>query len=140
MSGTSGAPSAEANRYLVAKYGGTAYAVTGPIKVLFLSVVRTANNGTDTEWSTAAGYTAGTGFSGLTMGAPTNNATGAVTASTNAAQITNAPAGTWAGCKAVDSTGTPKELSYASVTGGSKAVNLGDTVVVPIGSLTDQMG
>lgn len=137
----SGVPAAEGKRYLDAKYGGTAYAVTTPLKLLFLSAVRANNNGTDTEWSTAAGYTAGTGAAlTVTANSSTTGTTGADIASTGASTITNAPAGTWAGCKVVDSTGTPKELAYAAVTGGSKTINLGDTVAVPSGSYTDHLG
>lgn len=137
----SGIPAAEAKRYLDAKYGGTAYAVTTPFKCLFLSAVRTLNNGTDTEWSTASGYTAGTGAAiAFGSNAAATSTTGASVASTSAPTITNAPAQTWAGCKVVDSTGTPKELNYGSVTGGNKTINSGDTVSVPSGSYTDAVG
>ena len=137
----SGMPAAEAKRYLDAKYGGTAYAVTSPFKCLFLSAVRSANNGTDTEWGTSGGYTAGTGAAiAYGSNAATTSTTGASVASSTSAQITNAPAQTWAGCKVVDSSGTPKELNYGSVTGGSKTINAGDTVVVPSGSYTDAVG
>lgn len=139
MAGTSGLDSVTAGLLVAALNGGTAFTVTGPFKVLFNSVQRTANNGSDTEWTTSGGYTSGTGFSGLTFAAATTDATGGHQASNNAATITNAPAQTWAGCTIKDS-GTPKTLWYAPVTGGSKTVNSGDTVTVPSGSFTTNLG
>jgi len=142
MAGTSGLSSAAtgvAQLALAAINGGTALSITGPLKVLFLSAIRTVNNGTDTQWSTSGGYTNGTGFSGLTFAAATTDTTGAHQSSNVAATITNAPAGTWAGCKVVDSAGTPKELWYAPVS-PSKTVNAGDTVTVPSGSFTTDLG
>jgi len=142
MSGTSGLSSGAngvAQLALAAINGGTALSITTPLKVLFLSAVRTTNNGTDTEWSTGSGYTAGTGFSGLTFAAATTGTTGASQLSNVAAQITNAPAGTWAGCIVKDSAGTPKELWYAPVS-PSKTVNSGDTVSVPSGQFSTNLG
>lgn len=142
MAGTSGLSSGTngvAQLALAAINGGTALSITGPLKVLFLSAIRTVNNGTDTEWSTSGGYTAGTGFSGLTFAASTQDTTGSHQASNVAATITNAPAQTWAGCIVKDSTGTPKELWYAPVS-PSKTVNSGDTVTVPSGSFTTNLG
>lgn len=137
--GTSGIGHTQAGLIIAAINGGTAYSVTTPLKVLFNSVQRTANNGSDTEWTTSGGYTAGTGFSGLTFAAATTDATGGHQASNILATITNAPAQTWAGCTVVDSTGTPKVLWYAPVS-PSKTVNAGDTVSVPSGSFTTNLG
>jgi LysM repeat protein len=143
MAGTSGLSAATtigvAQLALAAMNGGTALSITGPLKVLFLSAIRTANNGTDTQWATSGGYTSGTGFSGLTFAAVTADATGAHQVSNVAATITNAPAQTWAGCKVVDSAGTAKEIWYAPVS-PSKTVNAGDTVTVPSGSFTTDLG
>lgn len=119
---------------LTAMGGGTAVTFTGPFKCLFLSSVRTADNGTDTEWASANSYVNGTGAAvawvAATAGAP-STATNSATATT----ITNAPAQTWAGCKVVDSSGTPKTTWWAALTSaGSRApktVNSGDTVTVP---------
>lgn len=125
---------------------GTAPTLTAPVKVAFLSAVRTANNGTDTEWTTSGGYTqtaggATGGVAGPTFGAATNNATGATVVSTSAVTLNNAPAQTWAGNRLQDSTATTnKELWYAPLTGGSKTVNSGDTCTIPSGSLTLNLG
>lgn len=118
--------------------GTSTYTVTAPLKCLFLSAVRSTDTGTDTEWSTSGGYTAGTGFSGLTFA---TGAAGAPSSSVSnvAATITNAPSGTWAGCKIVTSDGTPKTLFWAALT-SSKTVNSGDTVTVPSGSFTATLG
>lgn len=142
MSGTSGLSSGTngfAQLALAALNGGTALSVTTPLKMLFLSAIRTANNGTDTEWTTSGGYTAGTGFSGMTYAATTQDATGSHQASNIAATITNAPAQTWAGIIIKDSAGTPKEGWYSPVS-PSKTVNAGDTVTVPSGSFTSNLG
>src|SRR5688572_8814459 len=99
MAGTSGLSSGTngiAQLAIAALNGGTALSISTPLKSLFLSAIRTANNGTDTEWSTSGGYTNGTGFSGMTFAAATADATGAHQNSNVAAQITNAPAQTWA--------------------------------------------
>jgi hypothetical protein len=147
MSGTSGLSSGTngiAQLAIAALNGGTALSITGPLRVGFLTSVRTANNGTDTEWSTSAGYTAlGSsstgGVSGLTFAAATTGATGATQLSNVASTVTNAPAGTWAGCIVRDSTATNKELWYAPVS-PSKTINLGDTVSVPSGQFTTNLG
>lgn len=136
---TSGIDSNTASAILTAMNGGSAVTFTTPLKVLFLSAVRTADNGTDTEWSTSGGYTAGTGFSGLTFAAASTGSTGATQSSNVAATITNAPAQTWAGNKIKDSSGTPKETFWAALA-SSKTVNSGDTVTVPSGSLTTTLG
>lgn len=138
----SGIDSTTTAAMLTAAHLGTAITFTGPLKHLYLSTVRSADNNpgaTEVEWSTAAGYIAGTGFSGLTFAASSAGAPSSQ-ASNIASQITNAPAQTWAGCIEVDSSGTPKKLWYGTLTGGNKTVNLGDTVTVPSGSLTDTLG
>lgn len=142
MAGTSGLSSSAngiAQLALAALNGGTALSVTAPLKVLFLTTVRTVNNGTDAEWSTGGSYVNGTGFSGLTFAAATTDTTGAHQLSNVAAQITNAPAGSWAGCIVKDSAGTPKEFWYAPVS-PTKTINLGDTVAVPSGQFTTNLG
>lgn len=125
---------------LAAINGGAAFTITGPLKVLFLSAVRATATGADTEWATAGGYTAGTGFSGVTFAAATAGAPS--TQNSNVAvTLTNAPAQTWAGNKIVDSTATtPKETFWGTITGGSKVVNAGDTVTIPSGSLQTSLG
>ena len=137
--GASGLDSARSAAILAQLNGGAVDTITGPLKCLFLSAVRATATGTDTEWTTSGGYTAGTGFSGVTFaaasaGAPsTQNSNVAVT-------ITNAPAQTWAGNKVVDSTATPKQIWWGTLTGGNKTVNSGDTVTVPSGSLQTSLG
>ena len=149
MAGTSGLSSnasGTAAAVLTWLANGTTTALTAPYKVVFLSAVRTANNGTDTEWTTSGGYTqtgGGTagGVAGPTFGAPTNNATGATIVSTSAVTLNSAPAQTWAGNRLQDHTATTnKELWYAPLTGGSKTVNAGDTCTIPSGSLTLNLG
>lgn len=133
----SGLDSTTAAALLAAVNGGTAITFPTPIKCLFLSAVRATATGTDTEWGTSGGYTAGTGFSGVTFaaaaaGAPaTQNSNVAVT-------ITNAPAQTWAGNKLVDNVG--KTTFWGTITGGNKTVNAGDTVTIPSGSLQTSLG
>lgn len=118
---------------------GTAFTITTPIKCLFLSAVRATATGADTEWTTSGGYTAGTGFSGVTFAAGTAGAPS--TQNSNVAvTITNAPAQTWAGNRLVDSTGTPKETFWGTITGGNKTINAGDTCTVPSGSLQTSLG
>lgn len=134
----SGIDSVTTAAILTAMHGGTAITFATPLKLLFLSAVRSADNTTDTEWTTAAGYTNGTGFSGLTFAASSAGAPSSQSSNV-AATITNAPAQTWAGCVEVDSSGTPKKEFYGTLTGGNKVVNLGDTVTVPSGSLTDTL-
>ena len=137
--GASGLDSVTAAAILTEINGGAAFSVTGPLKVLFLSAVRATATGSDVEWTTSGGYTAGTGFSGVTFaaasaGAPsTQNSNIAVT-------ITNAPAQTWAGNKVVDSSGSPKTTFWGTITGGNKTVNAGDTVTIPSGSLQTSLG
>lgn len=135
----SGIDSTTTAAILAAMHLGTAVTFTGPLKLLFLSAVRATDTGADTEWTTASGYTAGTGFSGLTFAAAAAGAP-STQASNIAATITNAPAQTWAGCVEVDTSGTPKKLFYGTLTGGNKTINAGDTVTVPSGSLTDSLG
>lgn len=147
MAGTSGLSSGAngiAQLALAALNGGTALAITTPLRVGYLTTPRTVNNGTDTEWATAAGYIAlGTGStggaSGLTFAAATTDTTGAHQLSNVASTVTNAPAGTWGGCIVRDSTATNKELWYAPVS-PTKTVNAGDTVSVPSGSFTTNLG
>ncbi len=131
--------------------GGTAPAIVASgtpavLKVAFLSAVRTANNGTDTEWpaggnyAVTAGGTAG-GVAGPTFAAPTLSTTGAAVVSATAVTLNNAPAQTWAGNRIQDNTATNnKELWYAPLTGGNKTVNAGDTCTIPSGSLTLNLG
>lgn len=123
---------------LAAMNGGTAVTFTGPLKVLWLSAVRTADNapGSDTEWVAGGGYAVGTGFSGLTFAAATTGAAGASQVSSNAATLSNILNNTsWAGNKIVDSSGTPKTTFWATL-GTPKTINSGDTVTIPIGQFT----
>jgi hypothetical protein len=148
MAGTSGLSAGTngvAQLALAAIDGGAALTITTPLRVGFLSAIRTANNGTDTEWTTSGGYTAlGTGatggVSGLTFAAVTVDATGAHQASNVASTVTNAPAQTWAGCIVRDSIATNRELWYGPVGPSAKTVNAGDTVTVPSGSFTTNLG
>lgn len=118
--------------------GTSTFTITAPLKCLFLSGVRSTDTGSDTEWTTSGGYTAGTGFSGLTFAAASSGAP-STSVSNVAATITNAPAQTWAGCKIVTSDGTAKTLFWATLS-ANKTVNAGDTVTVPSGSFTATLG
>jgi hypothetical protein len=120
--------------------GGTAVTFTTPLKVLFNSAQRTADNGTDTEWVAGGGYTVGTGFSGLTFAAATTDATGAHQASNVLVTLANIlNNSTWAGNTVKDTSGTPKQTWWATLA-SSKTVNSGDTVSIASGSLTTNMG
>lgn len=151
MSGTSGLSSGTNGiaQLLIAAANGAAFTTltltASGFKVGFLSAVRTANNGTDTEWSTSGGYTAlGTsatgGVSPLTFAAATTDATGAHQASNVAISVSNAPAQTWAGNIVRDAAATNKETWYAPLTGGSKTINAGDTCTIASGSFTTNLG
>lgn len=147
-----GALSSDANgiaQLLIAAANGSPFStLTAPLKVAFLSVVRTTNNNTgtpDTEWPTAAGYTAtGSSSTGggqpLTFAAATADTTGAHQVSNVAVSITNAPAGNWAGNLVKDSTATNKTGWYAAITGGTKTINLGDTCTIASGSFATNLG
>jgi hypothetical protein len=135
----SGLDSARSAALLTQLNGGAVDTITGPLKCLFLSAVRATATGTDTEWATASGYVAGTGFSGVTFAASAAGAPS--TASSNVAvTISNCPAQTWAGNKIVDSSGTPKTTFWGTITGGNKTVNAGDTCTIPSGSLQESLG
>jgi hypothetical protein len=144
MAGTSGLCSdtnGVAQLAIAALNGGTALAITTPLKIAALSVVRTANNGSDTEWATAAGYTAapapGTGGAGTTgwafpaMNAAAANTTGAQQTNSAAATLTNAPAGTWAGNRIQDSSATNNKNIWYGTIGTSKTIALGDSCTLP---------
>jgi hypothetical protein len=143
VSGTSGLSSGAngvAQLVIAALNGGTALAITGPLKVLFLSAVRSTNNGTDTEWSSGGSYVAGTGQAGPTWNAASPGAAGATQTNSTAVSQTNCPAVNWAGNIIKDSAGTPKEIWYAALTGGTKAINAGDTCTIASGSLSTALG
>lgn len=110
--------------------GSTTY--TLPDKLCFLSTVETAGT-PGTEWSTAAGYTAG----GVSLaGLLTSAAASASKANTGAVTVTNAPAQTWADNRVQDSTGTPKRKVFKGTPSLGKTVNLGDTCTVANAALT----
>lgn len=135
---TSGIDSTTTAAILTAMHGGTAVTFAAPIKLLFLSSIRTVDTGTDVEWvAGGSSYVPGTGatvtYSAAAAGAPSTQA------NATAATITNAPSANWAGCIEVDSSGTPKKLFWAALA-SPKTVNLGDTVTVPIAGLSDSLG
>jgi hypothetical protein len=148
MAGTNGLSSGTNGiaQTLIAAANGSAWTtLTAPLKVGFLSVVRTANNGTDTEWSTSGGYTAlGSSSTGgaqpLTFAAATADSTGGHQASNVAVSVSNAPAGNWAGNIVRDSATTNKETWYGPITGGTKTINSGDTCTIASGSFTTNLG
>lgn len=111
---------------------------TAPLKLLFLSTVSTAGT-QGTEWSTGGGYThsAGGTTGGVSLSGKFGTAASGASKSNDAAiTLTNAPAGTWAGCEIVDSTvGTNKRMNFNPTTLG-KTVNAGDTCTIAIGALT----
>jgi hypothetical protein len=110
--------------------GSTTY--TLPYRVRFLNTVSTAGT-PGTEWTTSAGYTAG----GVSIaGSFGTAAASASKANTAAISVTNAPAGTWADNDIQDSTGTPKKMVFRGGSSLAKTVNLGDSCIIPIGSLT----
>lgn len=149
MSGTSGLCSdANGVAQLVIAHlnGGTALSLTATLKVAFLSAVRTANNGSDTEWATGGSYTQTAG--GATGGQPiptwnaaAAGAAGATQTNSTAVSQTNCPAVTWAGNRTQDAAATNnKNIWYAPLTGGSKTINAGDTCTIASGSLSTALG
>ena len=110
--------------------GSTTY--TLPMRIKFLSTLST-DAAAGTEWSTGGGYTAG----GVSLaGLFATPAASKSKANTTAVTVTNAPAGTWADNEIHDSSGTPKRVVFKGTPSLSKTVNSGDTVTIPIGSLT----
>lgn len=103
---------------LTAMNGGTALAITTPLRCLFLTAVRTADNapGSDTEFATSQGYVQQVGslFSGqaLTFAAASSGAPSTQNSNV-AASVTNMPAGTWAGNKVIDSKNTSRNVTDA---------------------------
>ncbi len=141
MAGASGLDAGTAALLIAAVNGGTAFTVTTPFKTRFLSVIRTANNGADTEWTAGGGYAAG-GVAGPATPwqaavQAVDGATQATNATTGAITVTNAPGTQWQGCTIYDN--VPKPLWYAPVS-PAKTVNAGDTVTVPAGSFTTKLG
>jgi hypothetical protein len=128
---TTGIDSGGAALVLAAMNGGTALSVATPMRLLFLSAVRTADNGTDTEIATSAGYVQGAGSLyggvGLAFAAATQDATGAHQASNVAASVVNMPASTWAGNVITDSKATPRTTgATGNTTSGSPTVTASD--------------
>lgn len=121
---------------LTALHGGTAFTFGSTIKLKFNSVQRSTDTGTDTEWTQTGGYT--TGGAVITYAAAAAAAPSTQSISATAVTITNAPALNWAGCTESDGT---HNLFWATLTGGTKVVNSGDTVTVPASTgLTDSLG
>lgn len=134
----SGIDSTTSAALLTALHGGTAFTFGSTIKLKFNSVQRSTDTGTDTEWTTSGGYTSGAGaptiaYAAAVAGAPSSQAISAA-----AVTVTNAPAVNWAGCSEHDGT---HFLFWATLTGGTKVVNAGDTVTVPATTgLSDTLG
>lgn len=105
-----------------------------PLKCRFQSTLSTAGS-QGTEFPATGGYSAGgVSLSGLFGGNGT--ASGGTKSNTGAVTVSNAPAGTWAGCEITDSSGTPKRMNFGPATSLAKTVNAGDTCTIPVGSLT----
>lgn len=115
---TNGIDSATSALILAAMNGGTAFTVTTPLRCLFLSAVRTADNLTDTEIPTSSGYVQQVGslFSGtaLTFAAASPGAPSTQNSNV-AASVTNMPATTWAGCRIIDSKSTSRNVTDAGL-------------------------
>lgn len=133
----SGIDSTTSAALLTALHGGTAVTFGTSVKLKFNSTQRATDSGTDTEFTASGGYAAGGAtitYAAAAAGAPSTQAISA-----SAVTITNAPAGNWAGCTEVDNLG--KNLFWATLTGGTKVVNAGDTVTVPgTTGLSDSLG
>ena len=132
-----GLDNAYANKVLDATHDQSGAAVrlaTAPIRVRFMTA-----NGSDsaagTELATSAGYTSGTGAPTVTFA----NAAGAGTSASNAAvTVTNMPAATVVGVEQWDSSGTPQRTYWGPLT-ASKTTNLGDTLSIASGALTNAL-
>lgn len=116
-------------------FGGTAYAIVGPIQVKIVSVIGTESAaGTAITTGTPSNMTVP--FASWTL----NNASGVYTMqNTNALQWTAMPAVTVAGVDLFDSSTTPKRLWYGVLTGGSKTLASGDTFEIAAGQLQIQI-
>src|SRR4051812_2988848 len=101
---------------LTAMNGGAAFTITPPLRCLFLTAVRTADNsaGSDTEVSTSSGYVQGVGslFSGTALTFATATAGSPSTSNSSAAAtVTNMPACTWAGNRIIDSKNSSRSVT-----------------------------
>jgi hypothetical protein len=109
----------------------------------FLSAIRTTSDGTDTQW-TGGSYVSTAGATNgqpITFaGAATSPTLGATTSSNVVVTQTGSPQLQWAGNKVMDTSATPKELWYAPLTGGPKAINAGDTCTIQSGQFTVNLG
>lgn len=124
---------AEAMRLLDASFGKTAYTnPTAPVVVhLGTNAVTPTQTVTMTK-VTGGSYAAQT----LSMAAATSPGTNASNA---ALTYTNMPATTVAFAEVWDSAGTPRRQYFGALT-ASKTTNAGDTLTIPSGSLTGNMG
>jgi hypothetical protein len=111
---TNGIDSATSALVMAAMNGGTALAITTPLRCLFHSAMRTTDTGTDTEITTGSGYVqkAGSLFSGTALSFAAASAGNPSTQNSNvAATVTNMPASTWAGNTITDSKSTPRSVA-----------------------------
>ncbi len=140
MAGPSGLDAGTAALVIAAINGGTTFRGLPPFKTRFMTTIRTANNGADTEWGAGGGYAAG-GVTGPAAWAAAATAVDGATQNTDgttgAITVTNAPSAVWQGCTIWDA--TPRALWYAPVS-PQKTVNPGDTVTVPAGSFQTKLG
>lgn len=106
---------------------------TGPMHVRYLTAIGDATtNGT--ELATSEGYTAAAGAPTLTFVAASDSAK----ASNSAVSTTNMPASTLTSVEVWDTAATPARKWWGAMT-LPKTMNLGDTFMIPSGSLTESV-
>lgn len=125
-----------ANEMLTWMHGGAApTALTAPMHVRLLTVIGTATtNGT--EVATGGGYTAAGGAPSITYAAAASGSQ----ASNAIVSVTNYPrAESVAAVEIWDTTGTPKRVEFAAITGGAKVMASGDTLSFASGAITSAL-
>lgn len=104
---------------------------TLPFKVRLTTTVSTDSAaGTVVSGGSYADQTMAASMAAAAAGSPSSKASNA------AFTFSNMPACTWADVMTVDSTGTPKNVSFRGGSSLAKTVNAGDTALIPSGSFT----
>jgi hypothetical protein len=109
--------------------GATTY--TLPLRIRPTSTLCT-DSASGTEWTGGSYVAGGLSLAGLVATAAASRSKSNTTAITQ----TGCPATTLADFAIFDSSGTPKYMTYKGTPSIAKTINAGDTLVIPIGSLT----
>lgn len=129
-----------ANDLLDAEYdtGATGTLSLGPVssRVSYALPFKVRLTTTVSVVGTAGTPVSGGSYADQTMAASMGAASAGSKANTAAFTYSSMPACTWADVMTVDSTGTPKNVSFRGGSSLGKTVNLGDTALIPISSFT----